>query len=79
MEDFLLCFSRFCSIRGQPAVVYSDNGTNFVAAERELKEEFEIFEKTEQDLKILLNCRRIEWHFSPPHGPHNFAGYGRDL
>ena len=42
MEDFLLSFSHFCSIRGQPAVVYSDNITNFVAAERELKEEFEL-------------------------------------
>ena len=40
LEDFLLCFSRFKSLRGKPVVVYSDNGTNFLAANKELKEAF---------------------------------------
>ncbi|XP_057371747.1 uncharacterized protein LOC130692630 [Daphnia carinata] len=38
MEEFLLCFSRFVSLRGRPKVVYSDNGTNFVATEQELRQ-----------------------------------------
>ena len=34
MEKNLLCFSRFVSIRGKPEVIYSDNETNLVAAEK---------------------------------------------
>ena len=36
--EFLQVLRRFFSIRGQPAVMISDNGTQFVGAERELRE-----------------------------------------
>jgi len=51
--------------------VFSDNGTNFVAGERELREAVEAFNQE----KILnqLSRRGIEWHFSPPAAPH-FGG-----
>jgi hypothetical protein len=54
-------------------VIYSDNDTNFVAAEKELREAFEEFRQHSEELKSTLACENIEWHFSPPHGPH-FGG-----
>lgn len=35
-EDYLLALKRFISRRGKPAVIFSDNGKNFVGAEKEL-------------------------------------------
>jgi hypothetical protein len=37
--EFLQVLHRFFSIRGQPAIMMSDNGTQFVGAERELRAE----------------------------------------
>ena len=37
-EDFLLVFGRFIGLYTQPKIVHSDNGTNFVTAEKELLE-----------------------------------------
>ncbi|XP_057380643.1 uncharacterized protein LOC130703040 [Daphnia carinata] len=72
MEEFLLCFSRFVSLRGKPKVVYSDNGTNFVAAEQELRQALQELVAKHEELQTLMACQQIEWHFSPP-GPH-FGG-----
>lgn len=33
---FLMAFFKFCVIRGNPAHLFSDNGTNFIGAQREL-------------------------------------------
>ncbi|XP_059350125.1 uncharacterized protein LOC130704359 [Daphnia carinata] len=73
MEEFSLCFSRFVSLRGKPKVVYSDNGTNFVAAEYELRQALEELVPEHQELQTVMACHEIDWHFSPPHGPH-FGG-----
>ena len=36
-EDFLLILRRFVGLYGRPRSIHSDNGTNFVGAERELQ------------------------------------------
>ena len=71
-DEFLLCFSRFCSIRGKPTEVWSDNGTNFVSAEKELREELmRLYQSS--DIQANLSCKEIKWKFSPPNAPH-FGG-----
>ena len=55
------------------SVVYSDKGTNFVVAAKELKGAVGDLIKQEAELKAKMANDEIEWHFSPPHGPH-FGG-----
>jgi len=65
-ECFLAAFRRFVARRGKPANVYSDCGTNFVGANKELETIFKaIAEKSAID--------QIQWHFNPPSAPH-FGG-----
>ena len=65
-DSFLGAFSRFTSRRGDPKYVFSDNGTNFVAAERELKELLSAMDEN----KIQHAHVDIQWKFLPPHASH---------
>ena len=40
-EAFIACLRHFVARRGKPSLIWSDHGTNFVGANRELKEFFE--------------------------------------
>ncbi|XP_071652694.1 uncharacterized protein [Temnothorax longispinosus] len=46
-EGFLSALKRFIGRRGRPANIYSDNGTNFVGANRELEELRTLFNREE--------------------------------
>uniref|UniRef100_A0A5S6QXU1 Integrase catalytic domain-containing protein n=1 Tax=Trichuris muris TaxID=70415 RepID=A0A5S6QXU1_TRIMR len=70
-DSFLMAFRRFIGRRGTPAVVYSDNGTNLVAAERELRTCLNSW--NQQRIEEVFFQRRIRWKFSPPTAPH-FGG-----
>ncbi|XP_045029733.1 uncharacterized protein LOC123472386 [Daphnia magna] len=70
-DSFLLAFWRFVNVRGCPGVVYSDNGTNLVAGEKEISEGLARF--NQERIGSKLAKRGIEWHFSPPIAPH-FGG-----
>ena len=39
-DSFIMAFQCFVGRRGKPAKVWSDNGTNFTAGEKELRAEF---------------------------------------
>ncbi|KYN21881.1 hypothetical protein ALC57_05735, partial [Trachymyrmex cornetzi] len=72
---FLAALRRFISRRGLPEHVYSDNGTNFVGANNQLKEMYLLF-NSEQHKKLVnqfSSDHRISWHFIPPMAPH-FGG-----
>ena len=65
-DSFLAAFSRFTARRGTPNLVYSDNGTNLTAAERELREMIDGFDKD----KISSKHKAIGWKFIPPGASH---------
>jgi hypothetical protein len=65
LDAFLSAFRRLISVREKPSVVYSDNGTNFVAAARELKEAVGNFIKQEVELKTKMTNNEIGSGQSP--------------
>ena len=67
-DSFLMAFHRFTARRGKPAVVHSDNGSNFVAAERELRDEVKTINSEKVKSSMLLEA--IDWRFTPPYAPH---------
>lgn len=76
-DDFLLLLRRFIGTYGRPTDVYSDNGTNFVGAEHELREAVDTL-RTESGLKEKLATEGIRWHFQPARTPH-FGGAHESL
>ena len=74
-EAFIAALRRFVARRGTPTLIWSDNGTNFVGANRELKEIYEFLSQQEVSGSITDVCSGlgIEWRFIPEHSPH-FGG-----
>lgn len=68
--DYLLALKRFISRRGKPDAIFSDNGKNFVGAEKELP----VFlnQNSKQIIDFAANDG-IKFHFIPPYSPH-FGG-----
>ena len=71
-ESFLNAFKRFVARRGLPENVYSDNGSNFVGAAREMTELYNLLNKSESQETVLryASKERINWHFIPPYALH---------
>lgn len=71
-DGFLSALRRFIARRGPSKDIYSDNGTNFVGANRILKEFVESISHpdTQEKIQGFLTTKNIQWHFSPPHAPH---------
>ena len=70
-DSFINCLNRFMARRGQPKLIRSDNGTNFVGAERELREEIQRW--NDKKIQDTLNKSGIQWLFNPPLASH-FGG-----
>ncbi|XP_070570536.1 uncharacterized protein [Ptychodera flava] len=62
---------RFIARRGQVRSIRSDNGTNFVAADKELKESIRRW--NQEKIAEMLHQQDIKWEFNPPAGSH-FGG-----
>ncbi len=60
---------RFICRRGQVKEIRSDNGTNFVATEKELKQTLK--EWNLDKIENALSQRGIKWIFNPPTGSHH--------
>ena len=59
---------QFVSRRGTSAFIWSDNGTNFVRAEKELRESIEKWKPTK--IAVELAHKGIKWKFNPFSAPH---------
>ena len=71
-EAFLATFNRFVSRRGNVLDLYSDNGTNFVGANRYLKELGHFLKSHQFYEEVIkhLQLRNTIWHFISPRSPH---------
>ena len=69
---FLAAFQRFFVRRGKPAHLYSDNGTTFHGADKELRRGI-VRLRLNTDLHNEFVIQGITWHFMPPSAPH-FGG-----
>lgn len=74
-ESFINALRRFTARRGQVRELRSDNGTNFVGAERELKTAIEQWNQA-QVHEVLLQ-KGIKWTFNPPAGSHHGGAWER--
>ncbi|KAG5667045.1 hypothetical protein PVAND_015046 [Polypedilum vanderplanki] len=63
-ECFYAAFRRFCSRRGTPLKVYSDNGLNFVGCSKMLKSQWKATKEG-----FIGKLQNIEWMFNPPASP----------
>jgi hypothetical protein len=75
--DFLLSLRRFIAMFRSPEVLHSDNGTNFVGAERELREAADVLYAS-KEIPKFLHSASIQWTFQPPRTPH-FGGAHESL
>ena len=70
-DSFLRCLTRRASRQGYPNKISNVCDTNFVGAERELRQLVDQLEKTKIQEKTV--DKGIKWHINPPLAPH-FGG-----
>ena len=74
-DCFLMALRRFIARRGKPYAIYSDNGTNLVGGERELREAIEHW--NQEHITDVLSQRNVRWVFLPPGAPHMGGSWER--
>lgn len=70
-DSFLMALRRFIARRGNVKLIRSDNGTNFVGAEAELRST--IKDWNQEKIHGALLQKHIRWLFNPPTSSH-FGG-----
>ena len=63
-DCIVIALQRFASRRGNPRSMWSDNGQNFVGANRELT--FLLKGSNQTAINNNLSIWNIQWHFIPP-------------
>ncbi|XP_036347022.1 uncharacterized protein LOC118756363, partial [Rhagoletis pomonella] len=67
-DSFVICLRNFINRRGVPVRIRSDNGTNFVGAQREMRSEYKLFDFERIDQEMTKH--NIEWRFNCPANPN---------
>ena len=74
-DHFINVLRRFINRRGPPKFMYSDSGTNFIGAEREMREA--IANWNEEHIQRELSQRGCQWKFQTPKASHASEGWER--
>ncbi|CAI6357820.1 unnamed protein product [Macrosiphum euphorbiae] len=74
-DAFIAALHRFISRRGKCHTIYSDNGTNFVGANKKLSDLSTLLLSEQHKIRVqdTLTLHEITWRFIPPRSPH-FGG-----
>jgi hypothetical protein len=70
-----MAIDRMICRRWKPRRIHSDNGTNFVGAKNELKAALQ--QMDQEDMKLRLSTKEIDWTFIPPSAPHMGGSWER--
>ncbi|XP_062564208.1 uncharacterized protein LOC134227032 [Armigeres subalbatus] len=73
-ESCKLALRRFIARRGAPTQIYTDHGTNFVGASRELASQLVA---TNRELAEIFTDTNTRWFFIPPSSPHMGGAWER--
>jgi len=76
-DSFINALQRFICRRGQPKEIRSDNGTNFVGGERELREA--VAEWNKSKMYEFMRQKEINWKFNPPAASHMGGVWERQI
>lgn len=74
-DSYIMCFRNFIARRGTPHQMFSDNGTNFKGAERELEQAVSALDKSK--MMIEYTSKSVKWTFIPPAAPHMGGAWER--
>ena len=74
-DSFLNALRRFIARRGKPAEIHSDNGSNFIGAERILRESLQSLDQ--RKLNDYCSQLEIKWKFNPPYASHMGGAWER--
>ncbi|XP_036345491.1 uncharacterized protein LOC118754707 [Rhagoletis pomonella] len=66
-DAFIICLRNFLNRRGAPVRIRSDNGTNFIGAQREMKGDQRIFDFDQIQREVSKDD--FEWNFNCPANP----------
>lgn len=73
-DSAIMALRRMAARRGWPAVMYSDNATNFRGADVELRTAYTEWAPALKDFGLQ---HRMEWHFIPPGAPNQGGAWER--
>ncbi|XP_049302713.1 uncharacterized protein LOC125775825 [Bactrocera dorsalis] len=74
-DSCILAVRNFMARRGSPVEIWSDNGTNFKGAEKELKLAFDLVDKNL--ITRTFTSAATNWRFIPPASPHMGGAWER--
>ena len=68
--SFIGTLRRFIGRRGLPTILWSDHGTNFTGAAKEIRQ---MLRKSNNEVSMFCVKQKVQWKFTPEHAPH-FGG-----
>ncbi|GFY11046.1 integrase catalytic domain-containing protein [Trichonephila clavipes] len=69
-DAIIATLNGFMSRRGKCSKIFTDNATNFVGANSQLKAFYKTLNFPDQNLAAYFTEEDIEWNFIPPRAPH---------